>query len=385
MKFSIATAFLLGALDYSNAGGQKSAKQRNSGFDVSLESCVDCLDDIDDARDCLRECHNAEYRDPNTNVLLESSLLAACLDNSGDFSVESIDSLVDCCDFSGKDCEDDLEEVQDCLGACLDVCLRDIAVEYVDCIRDETGSRKCELSECLDGLLGDDIEEDAGIGSGSGSGDIFDVRNIANTIDSIEEDDLDDCSLLEDFVDTICDIGDSCCDRCQSDLGTLIDCLVNDIVIPFVAIERNETIRSCPIDTDKCELDKKAIREQRKQNNRALTKEEEELFDRALKLPKRNEGMFNKRNLKREATMKNSERRRLDKTNSTALIEACENKMRMNIIAHNITHATNKYMECVSTSAIQIMIDVDEELSAGARLAQFIALVLAFFGIMFFL
>jgi hypothetical protein len=332
-----------------------------------------------DARDCLRDCNNAQYFDKN-GVLQDDSLLAACLDLNGDFSVDDIDSLVDCCGFTDKDCEDDLQEVQDCLGACLDVCIRDIAVAYVDCIRDETGTRKCVLGECLDGLLGDDIEDEIGIG---GSGDIFDLRNVANTIDDIEERDLKDCNLLEDFVKTVCDLGDACCDRCQEDLGLLVDCLVNDIVIPFVAIERNETILSCPIDTKKCEIDKQALRAQR-ESQRALTREEEVLFDRALQLPKKKEGTT-KRNPQREALMRRNESRKLGVSNSTALIEACENKMRMDIIATNMTHATSKYMECVTTSAIQTMVETDAQLSAAAGgVSQFVALFFAF-GTMFFL
>jgi hypothetical protein len=118
-----------------------------------FEDCVDCLEDIDDARDCLRECNEVEFIDRDGNV--DGSLLANCLDPSRSGSeVESLDELVDCCDFD-RDCENDLEDVQDCLSGCLDSCISDFAEDYLECIQDEAGSRDCDLGECIDGFLND--------------------------------------------------------------------------------------------------------------------------------------------------------------------------------------------------------------------------------------
>jgi hypothetical protein len=126
-------------------------------------------------------------------------LLAECLDYSGDFGyIDSFDELIDCCNFN-RDCERDLEDVQECLDGCIDNCISDDAKESLDCIRDETGDTKCELSDCLDSFLADNIENDIGI---SGSGDIFYLRSIEKRVEKIDGD-IFDLRSIEKRVEKI--------------------------------------------------------------------------------------------------------------------------------------------------------------------------------------
>jgi hypothetical protein len=299
---------------------------------------------------------------------------AGSVDSSLD-SVESLDDLVECCNFYedneafDSDCEDILEDSSDCLTECLDPCLTETAKDYLDCIQDETGSKGCERQECLDGFL-EDLEDDLDF-----SGDIFDIRNIEKRLEKIDADDLEDCDLLEDFVEAVCDVGDDCCDDCQSELGLIVDCLINDIVIPFVALELNKTIAECPIDTDNCELEGG-----RKTKMRDLKKGEEVPFTKAMSLPKGN--AQTKRDKVKEKFLKNSKNRRLEEGHNTTVdVDACEAAMNTDIITSDVSTATNKFMECVTAAAITSLEDVPEEgASDAAAVFKIGALVVTLVG-----
>eukprot|EP00339_Tiarina_fusa_P022542 CAMPEP_0117040888 /NCGR_PEP_ID=MMETSP0472-20121206/28590_1 /TAXON_ID=693140 ORGANISM="Tiarina fusus, Strain LIS" /NCGR_SAMPLE_ID=MMETSP0472 /ASSEMBLY_ACC=CAM_ASM_000603 /LENGTH=366 /DNA_ID=CAMNT_0004751751 /DNA_START=106 /DNA_END=1206 /DNA_ORIENTATION=+ len=332
--------------------------------DTQFEACTGCLEDIDDARDCLRECNNQILTNSDGDTV---SLLSECLRDNGDFGdVTQLSDLSDCCDFD-RGCENDLGGVQDCLTDCLDTCIQDDADAYLQCVRTETGSRGCELTACLDGFLSDDIEDDLSL---AGSEDIFDIRSIANTVSQISEDDVADCELLRDFIETTCDLGRSCCDRCDSELGAMVGCLINDIVIPFIAIETNTTIAKCPIDEQDCELGRTDSRKAS-----AVTPEEAELFNKAVNLPKggTSKAGTTKRNTKREAIVAGAKKRRLEGSTTDEEIAACESQMRLDIVASNMTHATNKYMECITGAAIMSLEDEETDDSEGGSAASAVA------------
>jgi len=322
------------------------------------------MEDIDDARDCLRDCASDSVETTSGST---ESLLTMCLDESEEgfgSAVNSLDDLVDCCDFD-SDCERDLEDAQDCLEFCLDSCISEEAEEYLDCIRDEAsgGSSSCDLDDCIDGFLSDDLGDELDESLES-SNDLFSLEALERRIIGIEQDQLEDCNLLADFVDASCDVATDCCSRCEEEFGEFIDCLVNDIVIPFVSIEVNKTIPTCPIDTEECELvgvesGSRKERRQRRAERAPPSPEEEALIQRALALPNKSQKQ-NKRNAKKEAIIADFRKsmvggRRLETYNNTAAIAACEATMRKNVVAHNMTHAMNLYTECVSVAAIETL------------------------------
>jgi hypothetical protein len=98
------------------------------------------------------------------------------------------------------------------------------------------------------------LEEDGLEDELSGSGDLLDLKNLQDKISTINADDLEDCSLLEQFVNEVCDVGEDCCKKCNNELGVVVDCLINNVVVPLLAIQLNATVATCPIDMDKCEL-----------------------------------------------------------------------------------------------------------------------------------
>jgi energy-coupling factor transporter ATP-binding protein EcfA2 len=327
-----------------------------------LETCTTCLEDIDDATLCLRECSNKEY---NGN-----SLLAECLTDDNDLDdVTSIGDLVDCCQFE-RDCDNTLRDVQECLTGCLDTCIKDDAAQYLTCMKENTGSGGCELSKCLDSFLSEDTEDQI---TSTGSSDIFDLRGISDAVATISEDDVADCELLKNFVETTCDIGRSCCDRCDSELGAVVGCLINDIVIPFVIIESNTTIDKCPINEETCKFGSR-------RTTKELTAQEAELFNKAIKLPN---GASSKRDPRKEGMVAYANERRLAGATIDEEVAACEQKMTMDIISANMTHASNKYMECITLSAI-VSLEDDTEGSAASAAAKFVALAFSFGAALFF-
>jgi hypothetical protein len=383
MKFS-AALLSLAFLGYVSA---KSDSSLSFDSEDPLEDCLDCMEDLDDARDCLREC--SEDSVVTTSGSTES-LLTQCLDESTDegSAVNSLEGLVDCCSFD-SDCERDLEDAQDCLEFCLDTCIADKAEDYLDCIRDEASGSSCDLDDCIDGFLSDDLPDDLD-SSLESSSDLFSLSALERRITGIEQEQLEDCGLLADFVEGVCDIGTDCCSRCEEELGLFVDCLINDIVIPFVSIELNKTIDTCPIDTENCELDVDTSRQsgsrkaRRAKESKPLSEEDEKLFARALALPSK-KAEQNQRNAKKEAiiadfrTAMTTGRKLNAGTNSTEAIAACEATMRMNVVATNMTHAMNIYTECVSIAAIETLAANQPE-SAAASLST-TALVAAVAGL----
>lgn len=388
MKLYLTTLFL--ALGVASAGRRSRGRGRRNALSFDdedpLEDCLDCMEDLDDARDCLRDCadDSVTFNTTSGDESTESQL-SVCLDESFEeygSEVDSLDELVDCCDFD-SDCERDLEDAQECLEFCLDSCIADEAEEYLDCIRDEAEENSCDLDDCIDGFLSDDLPDELDE-SLSSSSDLFSLEALERRIVLIDENQLEDCNLLGDFVDSVCDIGTDCCSRCEEELGEFVNCLVNDIVIPFVSIELNKTIPTCPIDTEECELEDSGRKErrQRRAEKNPPTEEEEQLIQRALSLPRKSQ---NKRNARKEAIVADFRNavtsRRLTSYNNTAAIAACEASMRMNVVAHNMTHAMNVYTECVSIAAIETLAANTPQESAAPAYSAMVALVAAVAGV----
>ena len=276
-------------------------------------------------------------------------MLNDCLDpkRKGD-SVDDIDSLAECCQME-KDCEKELEDAQECVvDLCLDPCIRDTAREYLECIEDQNDGvtdKKCSRQQCLDGFL-NDLEEEA-----DASGDILDLKNVEKRLKNLQQEDLEDCALLDQFVETACGIGDDCCSKCTEDLSEVVDCLINDIVIPFTAIQLNTTIDFCEISED-CSL----VLPDGTRKRRATANEGDTLFERALQLPKSNNAQ-SKRDVGFEASIIKARKNRvLEEAKTPAeIVEICEEALSMNAIVHNMTYAVSVFMECVTEAAIDAL------------------------------
>lgn len=299
---------------------------------------------MDEARDCLNDCHDKVYEDDASISLLEY-----CLDDDGKKSkdqVDNLEDLSDCCGFDRKDsCEDTLSDAQQCLDRCLHPCLSRTTEAWYECVDDETGKKGCSRDECLDEFLGKAKD--------SASGDLYDFENIEHRVEKLAMDKTDDCSLLEDFVDTACDAGKDCCDKCQRELAATIDCVINDVVIPFVGDELGKTLPECPIST-KCKEDFPKRRDLLWNDEAGL------LFNKALNLPASSTSQ-EERIARREDVLKRSDdrRRRLqtDESVSRDIVAQCQSKMKFDVLAYNMTHAANNYITCVNAAVFAVLED----------------------------
>jgi hypothetical protein len=314
--------------------------------------CSDCFEEIDDARECLRECNNlpSDPNDPNNGV----SLLEQCLDTSSSAErVQDIGDLADCCDFSSSSdntCEDTLTEVAQCLNTCMDFCLTFTAGLWYLCVSLETGKKGCSRGDCIDGFL-EDLPNALDVNDLST--DIFDVKNLERRLKRLKVSDLEDCSSMEEFVDEACRVGDECCDVCQPGLASTLDCLMNDVLGPFVAASLNETIPECPVAED-CSTDLFPTTSGKKKNtrHRGLTEKEADLFNKAIQLPQ------TKRHAQKEAFLvlvEKQKERRLDEAVSSDPIADCQKKMQSDVISYNMTHAANNYLVCINAAAFAVL------------------------------
>jgi hypothetical protein len=308
------------------------------------EECEKCVEQLDEAKECLRIC-NDKPLNATLGLAVSGSLLNDCLDPSRDGgSIDSLDSLVECCDLENA-CEKEFEDAQECVQLCFDPCIKTSSQAYLDCIEEENDGidAKCSRQACLDGFL-EDLEDDADF-----SGDFLDLKNLQKRLEKIEQDDLQDCSLVSNFVDAACDISNDCCKKCDQDLAVVLDCLVNDIVIPFTAIELNTTIDECVIDANCGLVTPPSTRARR------TTQEEEVIFSKALNLPK------SKRDPAREAAIREADKNRVLETTETneEAVEKCERGLQLNTVTHNVTYAVNVFMECVSSAFIAALPDED--------------------------
>jgi hypothetical protein len=367
---------------------------------------------IDDSRDCLRECNSEPYynfakgmddgtilnecldpnrKDRDQGTISPSTTDGSAVDAPSVDNVDNIKDLVDCCedglDNAGvkwdKDCRDTFEQVEACLVECFDGCLTTTTEAWFQCVQDETGSTKkdsndltgsssCSRQSCLSGFLDEEeddtdngegnsldttLEEglDGGLGQGSGSSDIFDLENIAGIFDDITDSDLQDCSALDNFVNTVCKVGDDCCDECQAELASSLDCLLNSIVAPFVAAAANLTSVNCPVD-EQC-----AVNSKDKRQRELHSKTVENLGAKGHFLPKSSDGLD---------LVAFFETRRLEGTAGTSDdVEFCISQMNRDILAHNMTHATNKYMECTTAAALSLLENEPDSGSASVALS----------------
>jgi hypothetical protein len=377
--------------------------QANTLRFLQSTQCQDCFEQIDDAQDCLRECNDVSYLNTDTG-LLDGTVLNECLDPDRDDRndifgkkqkpVEDIKDLSECCkdgiEARGEkwdnDCEKTFEEVAACLQAnCFSSCLVTDAQNWFDCIQDKTddvtGDKKCSRQSCINGLF-EEEEDDAPFGDGNSidatvqedledtaefieignsKDSIFDVDNVASLFEEIAGE-VSDCTVLEPFTESVCRVGDTCCEECNTEMATVLNCLVNQVVAPFVAIAANITgPLICPI-PENCEVDKK------KRFLNAMEGRDENAMvdipasvDYSLAMPK--------------MVQKFEDRRRLQNTTEADDAQYCVDQMEMNIIAHNMTYAANKFMECTASAGLARLQDPAAETDSGSSAFSMLAMV----------
>jgi hypothetical protein len=206
-----------------------------------------------------------------------------------------------------------------------------------------------------------DVGEDVSI-----SGD-FDLETLNDAIGDVDTETLENCSTLGDFIESVCEIGEDCCKKCISQLGYMVDCLINDVLMPYIAGEKNVTVNECPIDAEECEL----IDERR-----GLKEGEEEVFAKAMSLPK-SIGQTKRESRRTKFVKKAKKNRRLEGETSDDQVATCKATMISDIIATNMSYASDQYTVCVTSAAVGNLEDATEESTSGAAAAFKIGVLVA--------
>jgi len=167
-------------------------------------------------------------------VCLESSCTGSNSDCLEYFP--SADGLQSCCGMD-NDCYLTSQKIDTCLSDCLPICVSDTVNNYMECTAYRSAN-PCNIEDCITGIVLDR----------SWSPDAA-----KNTKDFLEmlEDDLsikkyngeDGCSTTEAKAAEVCLIGKTCCDPCNEQLGDAMNCVVNDMIRPWMGF------------SDECEID----------------------------------------------------------------------------------------------------------------------------------
>jgi len=320
--------------------------------------CKDCFEDLDETRDCLRICNNdfVLEGDSSSGGLLDGCMAAT--EDSYDGPLDDVDGIsdfTDCCRMSNN-CQNVLDNAEECVKECMPSCIREAPRLYMECLSDEMEKNpaECGRQSCLDGFLREDTLQD-NLGQ---PGDILEFENLQSRLTTIDSTDLQDCSLLSPFVTEVCNIGRDCCNDCAPELAEVVDCVVNDVIIPFVAIELNETLAECPINTATCQLARRDLSEEQVNG-------------------------FNSFMHKKGGKQLPTEAQKTRRARALENVEDCEQSLSSGIVLTNATDGGNKFMECVVGAAGDVLSmetdePSDESGSATAFAAGLVAAIAGF-------
>lgn len=184
-----------------------------------------CIDTLTDVQVCLRECVNknpvAEWGGAVDFATNGASRLWQCLPGNGKLpEFTNPDPLVDlmgCCEMSAA-CNATMMDARTCSkNSCMPSCIKTEAQSYMNCIVSKSKANVCRFA----GLC---------VGQFTGN-DAFDFADVL--ADAADQVTATDCSPMDAFVDSACDISNRCCDDCNTDMSSLVSCLVNDFLLPL--------------------------------------------------------------------------------------------------------------------------------------------------------
>jgi hypothetical protein len=251
--------------------------------------------------------------------------------------------LVSCCRMDtyndeslGHDCRSTMFEARQCATtqACIDPCVKQTAVEYLQCVQAAKVVGTCPFAAFCMGMLFNDpqLDEKGNPISATNSLDFGDILGTAagSAIGS------GSCSSFEPFVSKVCELGQNCCSACNEKLGALTNCLVNNFVLPLYKLESGvvDNGLQCPVSTSPCGLPATAT--SRGGTRRIL--DEEEVSEVEAGQPDVN-------------------------------ITGCEQDLSINWIVHNESYAAGEFFNCIGEKMVQIVAQEDENASDSSSAA----------------
>ena len=118
-----------------------------------------------------------------------------------------------------SDCGIQLTNADNCLSDCLDPCVVTYALDYASCFEMHNGQMNCNRDTCYTNLQSQfSLPSD------------FNYMQLTMKINMLNEMDLTNCNKVDMTVSDVCKVGRSCCGQCDSNLGDLLSCVINNVV-----------------------------------------------------------------------------------------------------------------------------------------------------------
>lgn len=139
----------------------------------------------------------------------------------------SADSLSICCDMD-FDCIETSTKIDKCLSDCLPSCVDSTISNYMSC----TGYRSstttgCDVEDCMTKIV---LDRDWLAEGDSLSNSNKFLQKLGDDLQEKKYFGYDGCVSTEQKVAEVCEIGETCCDNCNSQLSDVMDCVVNEVV-----------------------------------------------------------------------------------------------------------------------------------------------------------
>lgn len=150
------------------------------------------------------------------------SRLFQCLPGNGKTKVfdatNKLNDLAQCCEMSDA-CKQTFSDARQCAQTgCINRCMKRRARNYMGCLIRQVNANPpvCQFASlCVGQLTGNDSFDFA--------------KTLAQDTNAVT---AASCDPMDGFVDGLCDISNSCCPSCNTPMLRLVDCLVNDFLLP---------------------------------------------------------------------------------------------------------------------------------------------------------
>lgn len=353
------------------------------------------------AQDCLRVCGNEKPKlnEPTLNYGIwylgddTTTLLNQCLDderggqrsirlpptiygpdklgvdgNPIDYSVlnetvrvSNMTDLAKCCG-STEQCTTSLEVTQQCMeAACLAPCLQTTTRDYFQCITTQATQDSCDANMCLDGFF-------PASSNPSRLGPSLDLDLINNAYQGVlNQTSLQDCNRLHPFVNQACRISNQCCQDCDSYLANTLNCIINDLVLPYALLELNitTTVTRDVVVVDQCLIG----RDDDDRTNDPTVQRACELAPSTGRPTKRDlifeEEVDDNEYLHRLLHESDVEHDHEEEVDIDLLERDCQNRLVKDMIATNITYAAGRYTGCLGEKVLEVVFNESSDLSGS--------------------
>jgi len=170
-------------------------------------------------------CDGCEKAAGEWAVCLESSCRgsdSSCLDY-----FPNADSLQSCCNMD-NDCGETSRKIDTCLNDCLPSCVSDTVNNYMQCTTYRSAN-PCNIEDCITGIV-----LDRSWAPDAASSTKKFLENLEDDLENTKYSGEDGCSTTEAKATEVCRIGKTCCDPCNEQLGDVMNCVVNEMIRPWM-------------------------------------------------------------------------------------------------------------------------------------------------------